>query len=385
MNAKEILASLQMAGRTFCSNKKFLNETIDSFKSTEYKGLIKLVEDSNKRMPTDYQESHFYDIIKGSFDSLEQTLAENKVIFEGTEICPEKVPLFGTADFEGYNAFVEADGDEKVIVFNNDLLKFTQHMIEIYAKEHWLKSKGLMNKHIKKLLTKNFVDAMLCYHIFSDTYATIPLSWCEISEFDDLDNPDKIYELTSSIDELIDYEQYFIFEEQIRIAVYQWIAAHEYAHVVLGHLNNSIDSRKLSLCGNDVTETSFSYQEEYDADLLGAIITLQSSDSLFSANGIYLAMSCIFLSQLYDDSERSLTHPPIQGRMKKVFSFVDKNKQFLVTNYRIVDKIILSNFHIYKKVIKKIAFDKMLFATPLEMQKYIYKKCDVFDDIILEY
>lgn len=385
MNAKEILASLQMAGRTFCSNKKFLNETIDSFKSTEYKDLIKLVEDSNKRMPTDYQESHFYDIIKGSFDSLEQTLAENKVIFEGIEICPEKVPLFGTADFEGYNAFVEADGDEKVIVFNNDLLKFTQHMIEIYAKEHWLKSKGLINKHIKKLLTKNFVDSMLCFHIFSDTYAAIPLSWCEISEFDDLDNPDKIYESTSSIDELIDYEQYFIFEEQIRIAVYQWIAAHEYAHVVLGHLNNNIDSRKLSLCGNDVTEISFSYQEEYDADLLGAIITLQSSDSLFSANGIYLAMSCIFLSQLYDDSGRSLTHPPIQDRMKKVFSFVDKNKQFLVTNYRLVDKIILSNFHIYKKVIKKIAFDKMLFATPLEMQKYIYKKCDVFDDLILDY
>lgn len=385
MNAKVLLASLQIAGKTYHSNEEFLNETRDGLKFTEYKYIIKLIEDSNKRMPTDYQESHFYDIIKESFDSLEQTLTENEIKFEGVTISPEKIPLFGTASFMGYDAFVEVGGDEKVIVFNDDLLKFTQRIIEIYTKEHWLKSKGLMNKYIKKILAQNFVDTMLCFHVFSDAYAAIPLSWCEISDLDDLGDPDKIYELTSSIDELIDYEQYFVFENQISVSVYLWIAAHEYAHVVLGHLNNNVGSRKLSLCGYDVTEIKFSYQKEYDADLLGAIITLQSNDSLFSANGIYLAMSCMLLGQLYDDSERSLTHPPIQNRIEKVFSFVDNSKQFLVTNYRIVDKIIASNLYIYQKVINKIIFDKMLFSSPLEMQKFIYKECGVFDDSLSGY
>lgn len=136
MNAKELLASLQIAGRTCHSNKEFLHRTREELKSEEYKEIIKRLEESNKNMPTDYQDSHFYDIVKESFDSLVETLTNNDIEFKGTTVQPEKIPLFGTTDFKGYNAFVEADGEENIIVFNNDLLKFTQHMIEIYAKEH---------------------------------------------------------------------------------------------------------------------------------------------------------------------------------------------------------------------------------------------------------
>lgn len=223
---------------------------------------------------------------------------------------------------------------------------------------------------------------MLCYEIFSDAYATIPLAWCEISNLDDLDNPDKIYEVTSSVDDLIDFEQYFLFENQIRISVYQWIAAHEYAHIVLGHLNSNTKSKRINLCGHTVTEVSFSYQKEYDADLLGTIITLQGCDSLFSANGICLAMYCILLSQLYEELDISLSHPPIQDRMDKVFSFMDNNKQFLVTNYQIVEDIIISNFCIYKKVINEMISNEMRFDSPLEMQKYVYKNCNVFNELL---
>ena len=380
MNAKELLASLQIAGRTCHSNKEFLHRTREELKSEEYKEIIKRLEESNKNMPTDYQDSHFYDIVKESFDSLVETLTNNDIEFKGTTVQPEKIPLFGTTDFKGYNAFVEADGEENIIVFNNDLLKFTQHMIEIYAKEHWLYSKGLMNKNLKKILAQNFVDAMLCYEIFSDAYATIPLAWCEISDLDDLDYPDKIYEVTSSFDGLIDFEQYFLFENQIRIPVYQWIAAHEYAHIVLGHLD--IKLKRINLCGHAVTEVSFSYQKEYDADLLGTIITLQGCDSLFSANGICLAMYCILLSHLYGGEEISLSHPPIQDRMDKVFSFMDNNKQFFVTNYQIVEDIIISNFRIYKKVINEMISNGMRFASPLEMQKFVYKNCNIFNDLL---
>lgn len=382
MNAKELLASLQMAGRTYYSNQEFLHKNREGLKSEEYKGLIKLIEENNKTMPTDYQESHFYHMVKESFDSLEETLNNNEIKFEGITVHPEKIPLFGTTDFKGYNAFVEADGEEKVIVFNNDLLKFTQYMIEIYAKEHWLSSKGLMNKNLKKILAQNFVDVMLCYEIFSDAYATIPLAWCEISDLDDLDNLDKILEVTSSVDDLIDFDQYFLFENQITKSVYQWIAAHEYAHIVLGHLNSNIKSKRIDLSGHTVKEFSFSYQKEYDADLLGTIITLQSSDLLFPANGICLAMYCILLSHLYEESEISLSHPPIQDRMDKVFSFMDSNKEFLVTNYRIVENIIISNFRIYKKVINEIVSNEMRFASPLEMQKFVYKNCNIFSELL---
>lgn len=382
MNAKELLTSLQIAGRTFHSNREFLHKTREGLKSEEFKGIIKRLEESNKNMPTDYQDSHFYDIIKESFDSLVETLTNNNIEFKGSTIHPEKIPLFGTTDFKGYNAFVETDGKEKVIVFNNDLLKFTQYMIELYTKEHWLSSKGLMNKSLKKILAQNFVDVMLCYEIFSDAYATVPLAWCEISDLDDLHYPDKICEVTSSINSLIDFEQYFLFEDQIKISVYQWIAAHEYAHIVLGHLDSDIETKRINLCGHTVTEMSFSYQKEYDADLLGTIITLQSYDSLFSANGICLAMYSILLSQLYENGEVNFSHPSIQDRMNRVFSFMDNNKQFLVTNYQIVEDIIISNFFIYKKVINEMISNEMRFASPLEMQKFVYKNCNVFNEFL---
>lgn len=376
MNAKEILTSLQIGGRTYHSNKKLLY----GLEAEKYKGIKKLIEESNKKMPTDYQESHYYDIIKDSFDSLIRTLNENDINFNGKVIHPKNVPLYGTADLVGYNAFVKAGDDEKVIVFNHDLLKFTQRMLEIFAKEYWLLSKGLMNKHIKKILAQNFVDVMLCHHIFGDSYAAIPLLFCEIDNLDDLDDLNKLYELKSSIDEQIDFEKYFMLEDQIRISVYLWIAAHEYAHVVLGHLDNG-NSRKLSLCGHDVTELNFSFQKEYDADLLGTIITLESSDSLFPAYGIFVAMSCILLSQTYDGEERILTHPPIQDRMKKVFSFVDNNKQYLFTNYESANKIISLNFNIFKKVVNKIIIEDIEFTSLLEMQKFVYKSCDIFKDL----
>lgn len=376
MNAKELLTSLQIAGRTYHSNKALLH----GLESEKYNSIKKMIEESNKRMPTDYQESHYYDIIKISFDSLSKTLNQNDIKFEGIAIHPEKVPLYGTADLAGYNAFVKAEGDEKVIVFNNDLLKFTQCMIEIYAKEYWLTLNNLMNKHIKKILVQNFVDVMLCCHIFENSYAAIPLSFCEIDNLDDLNDLNKLYELQSSIDEQIDFEKYFMLEDQITISVYQWIAAHEYAHVVLGHLDNG-NSSKISLCGHDVTEINFSYQKEYDADLLGAIITLESDDSLFPASGIFIAMSCILLSQLYDSAERSLTHPPIQDRMKRVFSFIDNNKQYLFTNYESANKIITSNYNIFKKVVAKILIEDIEFTSLLEMQKYVYKRCDIFNDL----
>lgn len=376
MNAKELLTSLQIAGRTYHSNKALLH----GLKSEKYKGIKKMIEESNKEMPTDYQESHYYDIIKNSFDSLSKTLNQNDIKFQGISIRPEELPLYGTADLAGYNAFVTPKGDEKVIVFNNELLRFTQRIIEIYTIEYWLTLNNLMNKHIKKILVQNFVDVMFCCHIFENSYAAIPLLYCEIDNLDDLGDLNKLYELQSSIYERIDFEKYFWVEDQITISVYQWIAAHEYAHVVLGHLDNG-NLSKLSLCGHDVTEINFSYQKEYDADLLGAIITLESNDSLFPAVGIFIAMSCILLSQLYDSAERSLTHPPIQDRMKKVFSFVDNNKQYLCTNYESANKIITSNFNIFKKVVAKILIEDIEFTSLLEMQEFVYKGCDIFNDL----
>lgn len=60
MKAKDLLASLQMAGRSYYSNKKFLYDTQKGLKSEIYKGVIKRLEDDNKKMPTDYQDSHFF-------------------------------------------------------------------------------------------------------------------------------------------------------------------------------------------------------------------------------------------------------------------------------------------------------------------------------------
>lgn len=232
----------------------------------------------------------------------------------------------------------------------------TQRLMLLLTKERWLSVKKLITDKHQELLTRNFLDIMMCFYVFSDAYLAIPLEWCEAESFEDL-TPEKIYDLESSFD-IIHYDDAFItLEDGVKITTYLWMAAHEYSHLLLNH--------KLE------TATNKSWKQELDADLLGAIITMESDCSFFTATGIYFALSCIYMGS-FDIEENS--HPPVSMRMKNVFDYINSKKDYIVSNYKVIDQVFVPKIQEFFRLVHIIEEKNIHFLTPLKLQKFIYKE-----------
>ena len=381
MNAKELLTAIQISGKSVSDNRRDLQTYIniknkhgnkDTFINYDY--LIQELQKTSDRMPTNYQNSHFYNIIVDSFNILDETINNETISYNGKNIEIKPVPMNGTASLKGYNAFIRTD-DEPVIVFNDDLLMLTDKLIEIYTKTHWLASNDLLNDKYLDLLTRNFIDVMYCFYFESDAYNAIPLDWCEIENFDDLLSIEKIYENTFEFENLFVNNNYLSFFSQFEESTYLWIAAHEYSHLVLGHLNNDRNLSKGLLNDNiEVEKYSFEWQEEYDADLLGAIITMESKSSFFLSTSIYFAMNCIKLGDLYHSESTSKNHPPISLRIENVFDYFDSNYRYYMGNNKNIDVILNPMVKKYMNFVNNIQSNNLHFSELFEMQRYIYKQ-----------
>lgn len=381
MKAKELLSAIQISGKSVSDNRSDLQTYIniknkhgnkDSFINYDY--LIKELQKTSDRMPTNYQNSHFYSLIIDSFNILDETINNETISYNGENIEIKPVPLYGTAALEGYNAFIRTD-DEPVIVFNDDLLMLTDKLIEIYTKTHWLANNNLLDDKYFDLLTRNFIDVMYCFYFNSDAYNAIPLDWCEIENFDDLLSVEKIYGNSFDFENLFVNDSYLSFFSQFEESTYLWIAAHEYSHLVLGHLNNERSLSKSLLNDNiEVEKYSFEWQEEYDADLLGAIITMESKSSFFLSTSIYFAMNCIRLGNLYNSESTSTNHPPISSRIKNVFDYFESNYKYYLGNNKNIDVILNPMIKKFFEFIDYIQTNNLHFSELFEMQRYIYKE-----------
>ena len=359
------------------SNKKFLEKTMEELSSDDYSWIYEKIEKSNNKMPTDFQDSHFYDKITQSFDILKETMLEKDIFFNGNKVYPKDIPLFGTADLKGYNAFIETE-DEPVIVFNNDLLMLTEELISLYTKEHWLISKKQMTRDFSILFTKNFIDIMLCFYWFSNAYFALPIEFCDTENLEVSPASDEVGSLSYVINKYTTNEQYFLFYDEMKTSVYLWVAAHEYSHLLLGHIkDHSKDDRKISLSNLDERSVHFAWQQEYDADLLGAIITMESESSIFLSCGIYFALNSIRLSHLYIVSDETSSHPPVELRINNIFEHIKSNKSYLFKNYNNIDLLILPKYKAFIQFLKYVDKKNLVFETPQEMQKYLYKKYDM--------
>ncbi len=370
MTAKELLTAIQLAGQHVHNNSDFsemLEKKDDIF---DKRFINNYIREKHNRMPTVFQNTHFYDIIDESFITLKDTVINTSLEFKNRKIHFCDIPLFGTADFKEFNAFVEtADGDA-VIVFNEGLLMFTQKLIEIYTLDHWLRANHKMTKQMNELLTLNFLDVMLSFHLFSNAYFAIPLVWCNIDDLDDIGSPEKLYELDSPFDDYLSKEDYITFERQISMSTYLWIAAHEYSHLLLDHLRKHNGTSRLNLSGLEVNKIELKHSQEYDADLLGAIIALESDSSPFIANGIYFAMTCMMLSQIEHD--KSSDHPSAEDRIINVFNS-EVIRNYHLSNYKNVDAVFVPKIQKFKELLSRIEENDISFSSVSEMQNYIYK------------
>lgn len=378
MTAKELLTIIQQTGKNIHSNAEFLkNIEKNNFFDKEF--INNYIKTTNEQMPTDFQNSHFYDIIKNSFVTLKDTITNASLRFKGEDISPCDVPLFGTADFKEFDAFVETSDDESVIVFNEGLIMFIQRLKEIYTIEHWLKANNKITKQMDNLLTLNFFDIMLSFHLFSNAYYAIPLIWCNAEDLNDIGYPEKICKLESPFDKYIGNQNYMDFEFEISLSTYLWIAAHEYSHIVLGHLKDNNDISKLHLNGIEVNKIDLNQKQELDADLLGAIISLESESSHFIANGIYLVLTCLMLSYIDTNENYNIDHPPVKDRINNIFNNIETDTKYFISNYKNVAAIFSKKYQNFKELLYKIDKDNISFSSIHEMQYYIYKVYHIED------
>ncbi|MBR6401741.1 MAG: hypothetical protein IKS17_11080 [Firmicutes bacterium] len=365
MTNKERLSILQQLFDNGKSNSSHLKEMREHLQNSNYSWAFDQIAKSYYEMPTDYQNTHFYDIIKDSFFILEKTIKEKNLVFKDTNVIPKPLPAFGTIERGEYYAFIEKSNDNTVIVFNNGLIKLTQRLSELLAIEWWLNKKQLITKKLQDLILRNFLDILMCYYLFSDAYRAVPLRFCEADSFGNLE-PNQIYELRSSFDFMNGYDDqsYLLFETEVQKTAYLWIASHEYAHILLNHQNKSTKNETLSI-END------SWKQEFDADLLGAIIAMESECSFITATGIYFALSCVFMSGF---NLNPTEYPPIRMRMKNVFDYINIQKEYLISDYRIVNHIFVPKLVEFFKLVDTINNSEMVFITADNLQDYIYKK-----------
>lgn len=373
MTAKDLLTKIQLFGENVHSNDEYLKGIENEQFIFNKQKVMDLIKTSYNRMPTDFQNSHFYDIIRDSFSVLKDTINSTEIKFCNRIIQPKPVPLFGTANFDGFNAFVETADNVSVIVFNEGLLKFVERLKEIYLKEHWLIVHKEITPHLRKIFTKNFVDIILSFYLFSDAYYAIPLVWCDIDNLDDLNYPDKIYEYSSPFENFFWDDDYLQCEYEMTTSIYLWIAAHEYAHVALGHLEDAHSTSRLHLNGIDIDKINLSQQQELEADLLGAIIAMESKSSFLCAYGIYFALTCMLLSGIDKELPYENDHPIVKVRMKNIFDNINLNNDYVIGSYHNIDKIFAPKYEIFKKILYKIYIDNISFSSIDEMQEYIYK------------
>lgn len=369
MDAKELLKSIQLLGKNVKSNEYYLQKIIRESKNSKYNFLIDKIKETNSKLPTDYQESHFYSIIEDSFSILEEIINLNNIQFHGQKIELKALPVYGTVDWDSYNAFVKITNNNPIIVFNNGLLKFTDRIIKLIVEEIYLKYKNILDHRYQELFTKHFIDIMLCYHLYCDAYRAIPIEWCGISDFNDLDDMDKVLEFVNSEPVLYD-ETYTAYNIDLENATYLWIAAHEYSHIILNH-TESANLVHTTIGSIAAQKMYFNWNQEYEADLLGAVLTMQNDKCYYSANGIYLALNCILLSD-YNNLYGSESHPPIKRRIERILDYLNKSG-FKLTNYKSIDAILTPKFVEYKRFMK--TFDYNNFNQNLfDIQRYLYKE-----------
>lgn len=372
MTARELLCLIQQTGKKVQSNEMYLGKLRRELDPHNFAFILNRICEKNKRMPTDFQDPFYYDMISNIFMSLEEIVQENSLEFNGSPICSKPIPMFGTVDATGYNAFITSC-DEPLIVFNNDLLIFTDRVQRIFTLEYWLYVNQSLTPRIKEVLTRNFIDMMVCFGCGVDLTYVLAVEACNEDNWDEFRKFNIPKEVISPFS-CIYNTQYNRFSDKVRSSAYLWIVAHEYAHLLLGHLDSSgRETVNRYINGVAVKETSFQWKDEFDADSLAASIVMLSDDVYWKISGIYLALMCINLSGFTHKLGVENTHPPVDQRINNLMPIIERNRKYLI-ECKNIKEVISPKISAFRKFLSYLASADMSFPSEGAIQRYIYTK-----------
>jgi len=244
--------------------------------------ILKRMKRAKTLSPSKYQDLVAYSQMLDAFEPLRETLIRVKLI-DGDETKKQEfdIPIFGTMQTSDFNASVRPipNTSEHLIIFNDTLFMFSSLIINCVVlathPDKFIPSgMGFILPEPRNLFEPTnesvlkFIDCMLILSVYGNIYK------------DDTYNAGELY---------------YPMVKCMEAGFYRFIAAHEYAHFVLGHplkKEGRLSSKEVKQYKNG----------ELEADELGIILAMQSMlheghDATISSLGICLCFFSFVLEQ----------------------------------------------------------------------------------------
>jgi hypothetical protein len=296
-----------------------------SINTNEYKKYVNQINELYNEIPTQYENPIYYKEITYCFNYLRDIIK----IYNIKNISDE-MPLYGTLNLNFFSASIRKIKIEPIIVFSNTSITFCEYISRVIAK--MLGSSELLSI---QQVSKNVIQNPLIIQCFLDiVYSYLNGTIAKSQSYLKL--------------KLTENEQYsFIL---IRNYMLTYIVAHEYSHLLLGHLeDNKIVS--LNVCDEKINFISNSWAQEFDADMNAWKILMHDKSDI---NRIIMGITLCFdvlccLEELekasYPENEVSIwgTHPPARERAYVIKTEMSKTNPNPVKLITICSQILMDN------------------------------------------
>lgn len=287
-------------------------------------------------------------------------------------IEPRPIPLFGSLDLGTFAAEIRSPiNNEVVILITSDLFTFA----------------NLFSKSIAMATPYENSGERIEFSLRLDSIQKNLQTSDSITRFSDL-------MLACLYDEQISYARPYVLQDRtallfadiLRDAFEMFVFAHEYSHWILGHLDNGGKREIHNLNGMYIDSIAKNWQEEFEADFFGAILTIEMMkqkdiDSSLSFLGI---VNCIKAFEVFErvdamktkkKSTFSETHPSATMRiemLKKRILF--DNEEMDVSHIgSLVDELWRKFSNIYDALVKMIGVEFYTKVPFFVIQEIIYR------------
>lgn len=392
MGSRELLAELQR--RAGYRSRETVEEALDKMKVPEefkekYRRIIKSVEEN---LPTKFQDPGEYMLLDDIFKEIQAAINGIKGP-DGTITRLPEIPTFGTVRMGSFSAQIAGSGrGDYLILFASGLFGFANLLAKVIGDSFVLTEDNegysfstdfeqiKIRLKEKREIQKHFDDLMMGYMIRENAHAARQYF------------PSRELEAIASI---------------IREGMEVFVAAHEYAHLILGHL--SADTREIrqkryraedtdssSAEEERINEIIYNWKDETAADSLGADITMavmmrKGYDRALAFMGPGTAMLGMWLLEGLENLKEgedpetprnSETHPSVILRKHALYEKVKSEEPEILLLMETVENIMqylwtefLEFYRGLERNIKDIAKELSVWDLPFEIiQKIIYER-----------
>lgn len=366
LTSRELLAELQK--RTGGKREDNLRDwpavrNMPSYMQEFLPQYLEYLEETEKELPTDYQEVWSYALVKTIFREIQEVTADAKIKDEKMEKLPP-IPVFGTVRMGNFSAQIVCPiEDDYLIVFSEGLFGFSNLFSKVLAgcfvlektEDEWNSFStdlAKIEKHMGETpeIQQHFDDLLLAYMVDGHPHAARQYY--------------PMRELASMISILCDGMETFV-------------AAHEYSHLVLGHLADTSrkfreitpDNETDPLENVEIQEVFYQWKDEMQADMLAMDITMQvmlrkGYDKALSFMGIQAAMLGMELLDRMQNLKEG--KDPLQPIVCATHPSTEMRKQILQQEARRLDENILELVDVQEKMVELLWNNFMRFYRMLE-------------------